>query len=297
MAPARERPGRISRGYARAILAVHPVVPVAWIALLVAATLTLPSLGSAGSAPLEDLVAEDSPALVAQERSAELFGAPLATDTVVVQRDPAGLGPDERDAFAAAAGEEAAGRGEPGITAALPLVNLSAGPLRWNEEGTTALAFLAFDEGLNLEERRAAAGRFVERLEPAEGGRAGQTGAAPARLAQYEEIQDALPIVEAASIVPDPARGRDRVPVDRRAAGRAVHRRDRIRDRDPRAAVVGERSGHRPRRGRADHRRAAARAGHRLLGVLPERDAAPVAPGRTGSRGPRRRPAGRCRSC
>ena len=201
MAPARERPGRISRGYAWAILAVHPVVPVAWIALLVAATLTLPSLGSAGSAPLEDLVAEDSPALVAQERSAELFGAPLATDTVVVQRDPAGLGPDERDAFAAAAGEEAAGRGEPGITAALPLVNLSAGPLRWNEEGTTALAFLAFDEGLNLEERRAAAGRFVERLEPAEGGRAGQTGPAPARLAQYDAIVGALPLITAGSIL------------------------------------------------------------------------------------------------
>ena len=82
MARAREGPGRISRWYAWALLAIHPAVPVAWIALLVAATLTLPSLGSAGSAPLEDLVAEDSPALVAQERSAELFGAPLATDTV-----------------------------------------------------------------------------------------------------------------------------------------------------------------------------------------------------------------------
>ena len=201
MARARERPGRISRWYAWAILAVHPAVPVAWIALLVAATLTLPSLGSAGSAPLEDLVAEDSPALAAQARSAELFGAPLATDTVVVQRDPGGLGGDERNAFAAAAAEEAAGEGEPGITAALPVVNLSAGPLRWNEEGTTALAYLAFDDSLNLEERRDAAGRFVDRLEPAEGARAGQTGPAPARLAQYDAIVDALPLITAGSIL------------------------------------------------------------------------------------------------
>ena len=57
VAPARERPGRISRWYAWAVLAVHPFMPLAWIAAVVAATLTLPSLGSAGSAPLEDLVA------------------------------------------------------------------------------------------------------------------------------------------------------------------------------------------------------------------------------------------------
>ena len=201
MGRARERPGRISRWYAWAVLAVHPAVPVAWIALLVAATLTLPSLGSAGSAPLEDLVAEDSPALAAQERSAELFGAPLATDTVVVQRNPAGLGRDERDAFAAAVGEQDAGSGEPGITGALPLVNLSAGPLHWNEKGTTALAFLAFDDSLNLEERRDAAGRFVDHLEPAEGARAGQTGAAPARFAQYDAIVGALPLITVGSIL------------------------------------------------------------------------------------------------
>ena len=144
---------------------MHPAVPVAWIALLVAATLTLPSLGSAGSAPLEDLVAEDSPALAAQERSAELFGAPLATDTVVVQRNPAGLDRGRARRVRARPSAAAGRRGAedlPGITGALPLVNLSAGPLHWNEEGTTALAYLAFDDSLNLEERRDAADRFVE---------------------------------------------------------------------------------------------------------------------------------------
>ncbi|MET0683899.1 MAG: MMPL family transporter [Solirubrobacteraceae bacterium] len=201
MARRRELPGRISRAYAWALFAVHPAVPVAWIALLVAATLTLPSLGSAGSAPLEDLVAKDSPALVAQERSAELFGAPLATDTVVVQRDPDGLDDRERDAFAAAIADEAAGKGEPGIAGALPLVNRSAGPVRWNEEGTTALAYLAFGDDLNLEERRDAAERFVDRLAPAQGARAGQTGPAPARLAQYDAIVGALPLITAGSIL------------------------------------------------------------------------------------------------
>ena len=69
-------PGLLARTYAWAVLAVHPLVPVAWIAAVVVATLTLPSLGGASSAPLEDLVAKDSPALAAQERSAALFGEP-----------------------------------------------------------------------------------------------------------------------------------------------------------------------------------------------------------------------------
>ena len=205
MARARERPGRISNWYAWALLAIHPAVPVAWIALLVAATLTLPSLGSAGSAPLEDLVAEDSAALVAQQHSTELFGAPLATDTVVVQRNPEGITDEERDAFARGIEASATGQGAEdlkGLVGAVPLVNLSAGPLRWNEEGTTALAFLAFDESLNLEERRDVTDRYVERfLRPADGSRAGQTGPAPARLAQYDAIVGALPLITLGSIL------------------------------------------------------------------------------------------------
>ncbi|HYI19476.1 MAG TPA: MMPL family transporter [Solirubrobacteraceae bacterium] len=201
MARARERPGRISRWYAWALLAVHPFVPVAWVAIVVAATLTLPSLGSAGSAPLEDLVAEDSPALAAQARSAELFGAPLATDTVIVQRNPQGLTQEESEAFARAVGGVATGQGPEGIAAALPAANLSVGPLQWNEERTTALAYLAFGADLNLEERRDAAERFVGQLEPAPGARAGQTGPAPARLAQYDAIVGALPFITLGSIL------------------------------------------------------------------------------------------------
>ena len=205
MARARERPGRISRWYAWAVLAVHPLIPVAWIAIVVAATLFLPSLGSAGSAPLEDLVAEDSPALLAQERSAELFGAPLATDTVVVQRNPKGLTQDESEAFARAVAAVDLGQGGalglPGIIGALPAANVSVGPLQWNEERTTALAYVGFDPELNLEERRAAADRFVAQLEPAPGARAGQTGPAPARLAQYDAIVGALPFITLGSIL------------------------------------------------------------------------------------------------
>ena len=92
-------------------------------------------------------------------------------------------------------------QGLPGIIGALPAANVSVGPLQWNEKRTTALAYLAFDPELNLEERRDAAERFVERLEPAPGARAGQTGPAPARLAQYDAIVGALPFITLGSIL------------------------------------------------------------------------------------------------
>jgi len=66
-------------------------------------------------------------------------------------------------------------------------------------KATTALSYLFFDDAANLDERRDVAERYASRHL---GGTAvvGTTGAAPARLAQYEEIQSALPLVEAASI-------------------------------------------------------------------------------------------------
>ena len=62
---------------------------------------------------------------------------------------------------------------------------------------TTAIDYLYFDDAANLDER-ARRSRGATRAKYLGGGQV--TGAAPARLAQYEEIQDALPLVEAASI-------------------------------------------------------------------------------------------------
>jgi RND superfamily putative drug exporter len=201
----RGAPGPVARSYAWAVLAVHPLIPVAWLAAVVLATLTLPSLGSAGSAPLEDLVAKDSQALAAQERSAELFGSPLATDTVVVLRDPQGLSRAELDRFATGAHDVArqrAGRDLAGLKAVVPAANVSVGPLRWREDGTTAIGYLAFEPSMNLLERRAVAQRWVERYaRPGPEARAGVSGAGPARLAQYDAIVGALPLITIGSVL------------------------------------------------------------------------------------------------
>ena len=209
-APARERPVLISRGYARAILAVHPVVPVAWIALLVAATLTLPSLGSAGSAPLEDLVAVDSRALVAPERSPCSSPRRSRRTPSSSSVTPPGSARTARR-FAAAAGRRRRAGGRRRWRPPRRWRTTRMGRLRRSQEGTTALAVLAFDDGRNLEERRAAAVLVRERLRVRLGLAAEHTGAAPRGSRSTMRSQDALPLVEAARHRPaDPAHRRAR---------------------------------------------------------------------------------------
>jgi RND superfamily putative drug exporter len=83
-------PGRLARAYAWVVVGLRHVIVLAWIAGAVAATLYLPGLGGAASSPLGDLVPKHAEATDVAERSARLFGTPLVTDTMVVQRDPGG---------------------------------------------------------------------------------------------------------------------------------------------------------------------------------------------------------------
>lgn len=196
------RPHLISRGYAALVVALRPLIPLAWIAAVVWASMALPNLASAPTAPLEDLAAKNGAASAAQEQATKRFGFPLATDTAVVQRDPRGLSSaaQRRQLEAARA---VADRSDPAlrdIRAALPISN-APGRLPAREHGTTAVTYLFFDPSLSLERRSEASRVYAER---ALGGRSGAvvgvTGAAPARLAQFTEIENALPIIEGASV-------------------------------------------------------------------------------------------------
>ena len=197
--------GPLSRAYAWLILALHPLIPLAWIAAAVFATLNLPGLGEGATAALEDVVAEDSQALATQARSTELFGTPLVTDVSIVMRNPRGLQRSEIDsvlAGARAARERRLGPGIDGLLGVAPLVNASFGKLQWAESNTTAVTYLGFDPELNLQRRRRAADAYAKRfLRPAAGTQVGVTGASPARLAQFEAIEGALPVVTIASVL------------------------------------------------------------------------------------------------
>ena len=181
---------------ARVLIALRWLIVAAWIAAGVAAFVLLPTLGGGGASPLSDIIPEDSPSLRTAERTTELFGAPAATDVVVVQRNPAGL---SQEAFEAQLRRATATDELPeGVLGAVPLANLPLPGLSWNESNTTGLAYLFMSPELNLSERQEAAEEYAGGL--VDEGEIGVTGAGPARLAQFDVIQDALPIVELATL-------------------------------------------------------------------------------------------------
>jgi RND superfamily putative drug exporter len=69
-----------------------PIV-VAWVAAAALATIALPTIEEAQTGALGDLVPASSEALDTELRSNELFGFPVLSRTIVVQRDPGGLSP------------------------------------------------------------------------------------------------------------------------------------------------------------------------------------------------------------
>jgi RND superfamily putative drug exporter len=197
------RRGPFARGYAALVVALRHLIPLAWVAAAVAATVALPGLGDAPAAPLDDLAAKGGAAADAQTLATRAFGFPLATDTAVVQRDPRGLS-DEAQRRQLAAARAVQQRRDPAlapIRAAVPLSNAAVRSPS-GERGTTAITYLLFAADASTVDRRDLGERYARQA--LGGPRAsviGVTGAAPAREAQFAEIEDALPLIEAASVV------------------------------------------------------------------------------------------------
>ncbi len=195
--------GPLARGYAGVVVALRHVIALAWIAAIVAATIALPSLGDAPAAPIDDLAAQGGSAAGAQALATRTFGFPLATDTAVVQRNPRGLSQEAQRRQVAAA-QAVRDRRDPAlrpIRAAIPLSN-AAVRTPSGEHGTTAITYLLFNDDASVDDRTAAADRYADQtLGGPRASVVGVTGAAPAREAQFHEIEHALPLIEAASVV------------------------------------------------------------------------------------------------
>ncbi len=199
-----EHPGSpLSRGFASAVVRLRWLVVVAWIAGAAAATVWLPGLDAAGSQPLGGLIPKNAEALEAGRRSAELFPIPIRTEIALVERRNSGL----TEAEVTGIGERAvaivdAGGAHPSHAVyALPIVNDQQLFPEAREYGTTAITWLAFpfDEGLHAQGEWA--GQIAAESEVGRsGGSAGVTGSIPARLAEFDAIDEALPLVEAATV-------------------------------------------------------------------------------------------------
>ena len=186
---------RVARAYARVVVVLRFVVPLAWIAAAIAAWTLLPPLGGSGSAPLGDIVDTDAQAVRAQETAARRFGSTVATDTAIVHRNARGLTREELQSHLRVARSRI-----PGVQAAVPVPNARIPGTRFAERGTTVVTYLYLAEDLNLVERREVADRYAAQLTRGPGSEVGVTGSGPARLAQFDVIDDALPWIEAATI-------------------------------------------------------------------------------------------------
>jgi RND superfamily putative drug exporter len=191
----------LAQAFATIVVRLRWLVVAVWLAAAAAATLWLPSLQEAESASLADLVPEDAEAVRAAERSTELFSVPLTAQTAVVQRDPDGLGEEAQTRVAERAVTAREERGDR-ISFALPLVNTARVVPGSREDSTTAITFLFFEPGTSIgEETRIARDWAAREAGRPEDALVGVTGSVPARLAQWQEIEGALPWVTVATIL------------------------------------------------------------------------------------------------
>jgi len=103
----------VTSRFAAGVVRARLLIVLGWIALTVVAVTALPAIKDAQTEALGDLVPAGSAAIAAEERAAELFAFPVSSRTVVVERDPAGLGPDRLARTAERVVEVNRGRLEP----------------------------------------------------------------------------------------------------------------------------------------------------------------------------------------
>ena len=193
-------------GRAFALLVAGPfrflVVALA-IAACVGAYLTLPAVSEDEGQPI-GVAPANSKALAAEQHAVTDFGFPFVSEISIVQRDPGGLS----DAAQQRAVERAARivRGEeksryPGIVSAIPIVN--GAPLIQGspENKTTIVTLLQLDPKLSLYAQYRLANKYArEQINQPDDHLIGVTGAIPARAAQGNLIDGALPFVEFVSV-------------------------------------------------------------------------------------------------
>ncbi len=170
----------------------YPVL-VAWLAIACLATVFLPTL-SADQGDLGIPVPDDAAPIRAEARSVALFGYPLISRTLVVQRDPAGLSAADRAALLQRVVDVNGGRDASlaEIAAAVPLVNDLGLAASAGQEGTTAITYLFFRPGVSAAQAETVADRFASSLRGSQGTLSGVTGAGPARNQQFEVIEDRI---------------------------------------------------------------------------------------------------------
>ena len=192
---------RAIRVFAGVVVGLRFLVVAAWIAAALAVTWWLPGLGSGEPLPLGGLIPDNAESAQVAQRDAEIFGVPLTTDTLVVQRDANGLSAAAQARAVARAVAASRGPKQPeGVQLALPIANTLGLFPSSREHGTTAITYLYFGSEASLSDRVAGAQAYTSQIQP-DDSPVGITGPAPARDQQFDEMESALPIVEAGTVL------------------------------------------------------------------------------------------------
>ena len=192
----------MNRAFASAIVAGRFVVVVGWIALAALMAVRGPSLSDAQGGALGQLIPADSRALEAEELSLALFSFPLASRTVIVERDPEGLSAG-RVAVTARAIRDVNRNVIPHVHAegAYGMTNAFVRLAFAREFDTANLSYLLFVPEFSQALRVRGAEAYVRALDVPPGEFVGITGAIPARAEQAELIEEGLPLIELVTVV------------------------------------------------------------------------------------------------
>jgi len=187
--------------YARLIVALRWPILVAWIAGTAYVVAQLPEPASAPG-DLISLVPKHAPALDAARRTAQAFEVPFSAEVSVVERDPHGISLQEqrRAVEQALAVDRPPGGGDPPFLV-VPVTNTAGAVPGSNESSTAVISYFAFPPVMSLESRMQAVGRYMQDARRAGAPVVGRTGILPAQLHEGTIVEDALPWVEAATVL------------------------------------------------------------------------------------------------
>ena len=195
-----------ARAFAAVIVWLRWPIVLAWLVATAAAIVYLPSLQEAGSeTSLVGLVPKDAESIETGIRSAELFTVPVIAHTHVVQRNPEGLSEEALARVASRAKVIADGR-DPEfeeLRFALPIANARGLIPSSRETGTTAITYLFFDPSeTDIADQDELATRFAKKyVNREDDALVGVTGAVPARMQEWREIEEGLPWVTLATVL------------------------------------------------------------------------------------------------
>ncbi|GMA42064.1 MMPL family transporter [Mobilicoccus caccae] len=189
------------RAHARVTYALRWPIIAFWIALA-ALAVSFPPPAVAGASGAGSLMSADGEAFKTEVREMEVFGFPLFSRTVVVQRDETGLSPyvQAESVLDAVAVNQREPR--PPLLGALPMPNAVTFGAGQDERGTTVLTYLFMDPrtdfGTQHTESRVYAQQNLERQEDHV---IGVAGSIPARAQQAYILGLHLPTLELLTLV------------------------------------------------------------------------------------------------